>query len=164
MSKVDVNGAENCFISAPARPFTVPWTRLDVNLFHLYSLMNRRSSSPLFQQSVRLISLCNRLSRSFLSRSNISVARSDDTLVRAASLLSLNNYKQALKQRAGSIVNLYYSKFIKLIGFAAIDTSNTLNCTRGKTSTTEEPLLLSLQSCPIFNINQINIIDRRQAA
>lgn len=37
--------------------------------------------SSLFQQSVRLISLCNRLSRSFLSRSNISVARSDDTLV-----------------------------------------------------------------------------------
>uniref|UniRef100_A0AAQ4NP70 non-specific serine/threonine protein kinase n=1 Tax=Gasterosteus aculeatus aculeatus TaxID=481459 RepID=A0AAQ4NP70_GASAC len=35
-----------------------------------------------WKQSVRLISLCNRLSRSFLSRSNISVARSDDTLVR----------------------------------------------------------------------------------
>ncbi|KAL7836570.1 hypothetical protein AOLI_G00278540 [Acnodon oligacanthus] len=33
-----------------------------------------------WKQSVRLISLCNRLSRSFLSRSNISVARSDDTL------------------------------------------------------------------------------------
>ncbi|KAH0504859.1 Death-associated protein kinase 1 [Microtus ochrogaster] len=31
-------------------------------------------------QSVRLISLCQRLSRSFLSRSNMSVARSDDTL------------------------------------------------------------------------------------
>lgn len=46
------------------------------------------------QQSVRLISLCNRLSRSFLSRSNMSVARSDDTLVRARSynhlLLLLN--------------------------------------------------------------------------
>uniref|UniRef100_A0A3B3HED4 Death-associated protein kinase 1 n=1 Tax=Oryzias latipes TaxID=8090 RepID=A0A3B3HED4_ORYLA len=33
-----------------------------------------------WKQSVRLISLCNRLSRSFLSRSNMSVARSDDTL------------------------------------------------------------------------------------
>ncbi|KAJ8285347.1 hypothetical protein GJAV_G00025790 [Gymnothorax javanicus] len=33
-----------------------------------------------WKQSVRLISLCNRLSRSFLSRSNVSVARSDDTL------------------------------------------------------------------------------------
>lgn len=33
------------------------------------------------KQSVRLISLCQRLSRSFLSRSNMSVARSDDTLV-----------------------------------------------------------------------------------
>uniref|UniRef100_A0A1A8N2G5 non-specific serine/threonine protein kinase n=1 Tax=Nothobranchius pienaari TaxID=704102 RepID=A0A1A8N2G5_9TELE len=33
-----------------------------------------------WKQSVRLISLCNRLSRTFLSRSNISVARSDDTL------------------------------------------------------------------------------------
>ncbi|GAA6067758.1 death-associated protein kinase 1, partial [Tachysurus ichikawai] len=36
-----------------------------------------------WKQSVRLISLCNRLSRSFLSRSNMSVARSDDTLVRS---------------------------------------------------------------------------------
>ena len=35
----------------------------------------------LIKQSVRLISLCHRLSRSFLSRSNMSVARSDDTLV-----------------------------------------------------------------------------------
>ncbi|XP_044302639.1 death-associated protein kinase 1 isoform X4 [Varanus komodoensis] len=34
-----------------------------------------------WKQSVRLISLCQRLSRSFLSRSNMSVARSDDTLV-----------------------------------------------------------------------------------
>ncbi|KAL8203365.1 UNVERIFIED_CONTAM: Death-associated protein kinase 1, partial [Gekko kuhli] len=33
-----------------------------------------------WKQSVRLISLCQRLSRSFLSRSNMSVARSDDTL------------------------------------------------------------------------------------
>ncbi|KAF3851422.1 hypothetical protein F7725_013194 [Dissostichus mawsoni] len=33
-----------------------------------------------WKQSVRLISLCNRLSRSFLSRSNMSVARSEDTL------------------------------------------------------------------------------------
>uniref|UniRef100_A0A8C9W4Z4 non-specific serine/threonine protein kinase n=1 Tax=Scleropages formosus TaxID=113540 RepID=A0A8C9W4Z4_SCLFO len=33
-----------------------------------------------WKQSVRLISLCNRLSRSFLSRSSGSVARSDDTL------------------------------------------------------------------------------------
>uniref|UniRef100_A0A8C2YZU1 non-specific serine/threonine protein kinase n=1 Tax=Cyclopterus lumpus TaxID=8103 RepID=A0A8C2YZU1_CYCLU len=33
-----------------------------------------------WKQSVRLISLCNRLSRSFLSRSNISVAHSNDTL------------------------------------------------------------------------------------
>jgi len=33
------------------------------------------------KQSVRLISLCQRLSRSFLSRSSMSVARSDDTLV-----------------------------------------------------------------------------------
>ncbi|XP_051967049.1 death-associated protein kinase 1-like [Xyrauchen texanus] len=33
-----------------------------------------------WKQSVHLISLCNRLSRSFLSRSNMSVARSDDTL------------------------------------------------------------------------------------
>ncbi|NWT21501.1 DAPK1 kinase, partial [Vireo altiloquus] len=33
-----------------------------------------------WKQSVRLISLCQRLSRSFLSRSSISVARSDDTL------------------------------------------------------------------------------------
>lgn len=42
------------------------------------------------QQSVRLISLCNRLSRSFLSRSNMSVARSDDTLVRAHSYTHLS--------------------------------------------------------------------------
>ncbi|MGH0164925.1 UNVERIFIED_CONTAM: hypothetical protein FKN15_047979 [Acipenser sinensis] len=35
---------------------------------------------PWIKQSVRLISLCNRLSRSFLSRSNMSVARSEDTL------------------------------------------------------------------------------------
>ncbi|NP_001084771.1 death associated protein kinase 1 S homeolog [Xenopus laevis] len=33
-----------------------------------------------WKQSVRLISLCQRLSRSFLSRSNMSIARSDDTL------------------------------------------------------------------------------------
>ncbi|NXX96464.1 DAPK1 kinase, partial [Centropus bengalensis] len=33
-----------------------------------------------WKQSVRLISLCQRLSRSFLSRSNMSVTRSDDTL------------------------------------------------------------------------------------
>uniref|UniRef100_A0AAY4DZT2 Death-associated protein kinase 1 n=1 Tax=Denticeps clupeoides TaxID=299321 RepID=A0AAY4DZT2_9TELE len=33
-----------------------------------------------WKQSVRLVSLCNRLSRSFLSRSNMSMARSDDTL------------------------------------------------------------------------------------
>ncbi|XP_041042130.1 death-associated protein kinase 1 isoform X3 [Carcharodon carcharias] len=33
-----------------------------------------------WKQSVRLISLCQRLSRSFLSRSNMSVARSEDTL------------------------------------------------------------------------------------
>ncbi|XP_035246721.1 death-associated protein kinase 1-like isoform X2 [Anguilla anguilla] len=33
-----------------------------------------------WKQSVRLISLCNRLSRSFLSRSNMSISRSDDTL------------------------------------------------------------------------------------
>ncbi|NXP38628.1 DAPK1 kinase, partial [Leiothrix lutea] len=33
-----------------------------------------------WKQSVRLISLCQRLSRSFLSRSSMSVARSDDTL------------------------------------------------------------------------------------
>ncbi|KAI1904704.1 hypothetical protein AGOR_G00008450, partial [Albula goreensis] len=33
-----------------------------------------------WKQSVRLISLCNRLSRSFLSRSNMSVSHSDDTL------------------------------------------------------------------------------------
>lgn len=44
---------------------------------------NSASFCLFWQQSVRLISLCNRLSRSFLSRSNMSVARSDDTLVRS---------------------------------------------------------------------------------
>nr|XP_015195615.1 PREDICTED: death-associated protein kinase 1 [Lepisosteus oculatus]XP_015195616.1 PREDICTED: death-associated protein kinase 1 [Lepisosteus oculatus]XP_015195617.1 PREDICTED: death-associated protein kinase 1 [Lepisosteus oculatus]XP_015195618.1 PREDICTED: death-associated protein kinase 1 [Lepisosteus oculatus] len=47
-----------------------------VNVEKLKKFAARRK----WKQSVRLISLCNRLSRSFLSRSNISVARSDDTL------------------------------------------------------------------------------------
>ncbi|XP_028661378.2 death-associated protein kinase 1 [Erpetoichthys calabaricus] len=47
-----------------------------VNMEKLKKFAARRK----WKQSVRLISLCNRLSRSFLSRSNISVARSEDTL------------------------------------------------------------------------------------
>nr|XP_033783558.1 death-associated protein kinase 1 [Geotrypetes seraphini] len=47
-----------------------------VNMEKLKKFAARRK----WKQSVRLISLCQRLSRSFLSRSNMSVARSDDTL------------------------------------------------------------------------------------
>ncbi len=81
VTEVNLNRWENCFMSTPASVIMVVLTGLGFNLFQFFSFMNH---SSVFQQSVRLISLCNRLSRSFLSRSNISVARSDDTLVSPA--------------------------------------------------------------------------------
>lgn len=65
-----------------------------------------------WKQSVRLISLCNRLSRSFLSRSNMSVARSDDTLdeedsfVMKAIIHAINDDNvPGLKHLLGSLTN-----------------------------------------------------------
>lgn len=95
-SRVDLNRAENWFMSTPACLFMVYLTQLNINLFKFYSFTNCLSS--LFQQSVRLISLCNRLSRSFLSRSNISVARSDDTLVSYICSVLLRNQKSCWRK------------------------------------------------------------------
>lgn len=89
-------------MSTPACLFMVYLTQLNIDLFQFYSFTNCLSS--LFQQSVRLISLCNRLSRSFLSRSNISVARSDDTLVSYICSVLLRNQKK-LKEDHGDIKN-----------------------------------------------------------
>lgn len=83
-------------MSTPACLFMVYLTQLNINLFQFYSFTNCLSS--LFQQSVRLISLCNRLSRSFLSRSNISVARSDDTLVSYICPVLLRNQKSCWRK------------------------------------------------------------------
>lgn len=73
------------------------------------------------QQSVRLISLCNRLSRSFLSRSNISVARSDDTLVSPVNnslpsrwIDDCSGNKDAVKGRVNKHWSQQYSYFLFL--------------------------------------------------
>lgn len=73
--------------SSKTLPFTLIWVSL-YTLFLPLLLNFMGFFSPfslffffIFKQSVRLISLCQRLSRSFLSRSNMSVARSDDILV-----------------------------------------------------------------------------------
>lgn len=61
---------EYCYINSLLLSPCLSWSSFFSSLFFSF-----------FKQSVRLISLCQRLSRSFLSRSNMSVARSDDTLV-----------------------------------------------------------------------------------
>ncbi|KAF5905573.1 death-associated protein kinase 1-like, partial [Clarias magur] len=79
-----------------------------------------------WKQSVRLISLCNRLSRSFLSRSNMSVARSDDTLdeedsfVMKAIIHAINDDNvPGLKHLLGSLTSydINHPNKVYLLGF-----------------------------------------------
>lgn len=105
-------------MSTPACLFMVDWTQLNINLFQFYSFTNCLSS--LFQQSVRLISLCNRLSRSFLSRSNISVARSDDTLVSHICSVLLGNQKSCWKKTVETLKTRMVKIFIHLFSWLTL--------------------------------------------